>query len=97
MEVGPPDEPARGAECAICWFVIVMMTALIAFNPFLAIASPDVEFDVMHVLLPLMIGFIGLARLNGRGRDLDGPCWPRAAVRDLRRSYIPLETSNQGL
>lgn len=65
MEVGPPDEPARGGERAICWFVIVMMAVLLAFNLFLAVASPDVEFSVMHVLLPLVIGFIGLARLKG--------------------------------
>jgi len=97
MEVGPPDEPARGAERAICWFVIVMLAALIAFNPFLAIASPDVEFDVMHVPLPLVIGFIGLARLKGRGRDLNGPCWPRATVRDLRRSYSPWFDVSRGM
>lgn len=65
MEVGPPDEPARGAERIICWFGIGMMAVFVILQIFMSIASPDIEFGFIHVLLPGVIGFIAVARLKG--------------------------------
>lgn len=65
MESGPPDEPARGVERIICWFCIVMMAIFVIVQIVLSIASPDIEFGFIHLLLPGVIGFIAVARLNG--------------------------------